>query len=623
MKKIFLLWILTFNLVVSFSQGDTPCTATTLTPATSCSYSAGTNVGSTSGLDGFGTPSCASYSSSPDVWYKFVAPSSGTVTITTTSGTLTDSGMSLYSATNCSTGPSEITCDDDSGAGTMSEISASGLTSGNTYYIRIWDYNDGTGTFNICITKPADPPANDDPCNATSLTVNTSCSYTSGTNVSATASSGVPAPGCASYVSGDVWYKIVVPASGSVKVNTNTGGVTDSGMAIYSGACGSLTLISCDDDSSPNGSMSMITLTGQSVGATLYVRFWAYNNAQSGTFSICATSINACGNEADNDYCSNPATLTQGGAGWTASTSSIFTSDVPDNLGSVFCGSIENNSWYKFTASSTTETFNFTSVYNCTGASGIQAEVFSLTASGDGCCSSFASKSNCWNPGTPTSGTVTATGLTIGNQYYLMVDGYGGDACSFDVSGWSASGILPVKLLYFKGVSENNTNLLSWATGVEINNDYFTVLRSYDGVNFEEIAHIKGSGNTVVTKEYWYEDIVSRAGIVYYRLSQTDYNGHKEFTKIISLNEEFTIESRILIYPNPAKDYFIVEIKEDENLGGSLELFNQLGKSIDSKILEGKDNNIIFDVRNIAKGMYLLKYINSNQEIYYSEIAVN
>ncbi|MBL0101125.1 MAG: hypothetical protein IPP49_14720 [Saprospiraceae bacterium] len=79
----------------------------------------------------------------------------------------------------------------------------------------------------------------------------------SGTNVGATATVGIPTPGCASYSGGDVWYSFVVPTNGTVTVDLQVGGITDSGMAFYSSSdntcSGSFTLIECDDDDSANG----------------------------------------------------------------------------------------------------------------------------------------------------------------------------------------------------------------------------------------------------------------------------------------------------------------------------------------------------------------------------------
>lgn len=104
------------------------------------------------------------------------------------------------------------------------------------------------------------------------------------------------------------------------------------------------------------------------------------------------------------------------------------TCDVPGP----FCGSIENNQWWAFLAPpSGTVTFNF-SVSNCTGTqngSGIQAEVYSTNT-----CDDFVSVSNCWSPGASTNGSVTATNLTPYCTYYLMVDGWAGDFCDFQIN---------------------------------------------------------------------------------------------------------------------------------------------------------------------------------------------
>jgi gliding motility-associated-like protein len=132
-------------------------------------------------------------------------------------------------------------------------------------------------------------PPNDDPCNATLLTAANSCTYQTYTTAAATTTLGPPAPGCSNFAGGDVWFKLVVPCTGSVKIDCQTGVVTDGGMAIYSGTCNNLTLIECDDDDSPNGLMPMINRTGLTVGDTIFVRFWEYGNDNPGTFGICAS----------------------------------------------------------------------------------------------------------------------------------------------------------------------------------------------------------------------------------------------------------------------------------------------------------------------------------------------
>ena len=149
-KYILTLFVVVISLTAT-SQGNTCATATPLTPAASCTYTSGTTVGATYQNDAAngGTPSCAA-PGTPDVWYSFTTTSAGTYTIDMQAGTITDSGLSLYSGTCGSL--TQIACDDDSSPnGAMSMISAA-LAASTTYYLRVWKYSSGTGTFGICVS---------------------------------------------------------------------------------------------------------------------------------------------------------------------------------------------------------------------------------------------------------------------------------------------------------------------------------------------------------------------------------------------------------------------------------------------------------------------------------------
>lgn len=136
-------------------------------------------------------------------------------------------------------------------------------------------------------------PSNDDCSGAISLTPTTSCTYTTYTNLNAT-DSGVADPGCANYTDEDVWFSVLVPATGELTIDTNDIDFTDSGIAVYSGTCGSLTLIECDDDGSANANMSLISRTDFTPGSTIYIRVWEYNGGSVGDFGICVTTPTPC-----------------------------------------------------------------------------------------------------------------------------------------------------------------------------------------------------------------------------------------------------------------------------------------------------------------------------------------
>lgn len=272
-------------------SNDVPCTATMLTVNTSCTGTAGTNVNSTGYVPTtVPSPTCASYSGE-DVWFSFVAPASGSVELQTTAGSMNDSGMELYAAASCTGAMTSIECDDDDGPGAMSYISRTGLTPGLTYYVRIWEYGGGTGTFSICAWYTP-PPANDEPCAATALALGNSCAATTYTNAGGTNTASIPDPGCGGYSGSarDVWFSFTAPATRTVHFEMTLGSLSNAAMALYAAtACnGTFSLVECDDNDGI-GNAPFLYFYDLVPGDTYYLRVWG-NGGNQGTFDLCAVT---------------------------------------------------------------------------------------------------------------------------------------------------------------------------------------------------------------------------------------------------------------------------------------------------------------------------------------------
>ena len=182
-----------------------------------------------------------------------------------------------------------------------SPVPLSGLTPSTTYTVTVVTNCSGGTTsapITTTFTTGATAPANDNCATATALTVGTTCTNTLATNAGATASTGAPAPGsncflATTLINNDVWYSVVVPAAGILNITTSsvTGSpVTDTGLLVYSGTCGSLTEIGCSDDASTTSTFSSVLLNGLTPGATLYVRVWSFGTTPTGQFNICASA---------------------------------------------------------------------------------------------------------------------------------------------------------------------------------------------------------------------------------------------------------------------------------------------------------------------------------------------
>ncbi|MBB6369341.1 fibronectin type III domain-containing protein [Chryseobacterium shigense] len=254
--------------------------ALTVNPGTACTATtAGNTLGATDSTVPVGT---CSGTPDDDVWYSFVAGSvAHTVSLSNVVSTGTTSSTSLYTQvfSGACGSLTSIQC------GTTNSTTVSGLTVGQTYYVRVYNSN-GAGynnSFNICLGTPPPPPANDVCSGAVALTVGNNF------NSHPIVSSNVDAitdgtTSCQTSRGENVWFAVVVPASGKVTLETQgvTGsGFVDSVISVHTGTCGSLTSIACDDDSGTDN-FSLVTVTGQTPGATLYVSVWRYTGTAGG-----------------------------------------------------------------------------------------------------------------------------------------------------------------------------------------------------------------------------------------------------------------------------------------------------------------------------------------------------
>ena len=93
---------------------------------------------------------------------------------------------------------------------------------------------------------------------------------------------------------------------------------------------------------------------------------------------------------------------------------------------------------------------------------------------------------------------------------------------------------LPIELISFTGEEIDDYNFLKWITASEINNDFFTIEKSLDGINFEPLNNIDGAGNSTSILHYSLTDNLPYE-ITYYRLRQTDFNGIFKDSEIIAV----------------------------------------------------------------------------------------
>lgn len=152
---------------------------------------------------------------------------------------------------------------------------------------------------------------------------------------------------------------------------------------------------------------------------------------------------------------------------------------------------------------------------------------------------------------------------------------------------------------------------ITWSTSEETNNDYFTLEHSNDGVNFEALDNIDGSGNTQHTIQYNYVDDTPSEGVNYYRLCQTAFDGtSKTFEPIsIKLGEKISALSVVNVYPNPFNGDFLLTYHSDAKTVTTLEILSSAGKPFYSESLKSDSGVNVYDFNSkvqLPHGIYFV-----------------
>jgi len=185
-------------------------------------------------------------------------------------------------------------------------------------------------------------------------------------------------------------------------------------------------------------------------------------------------------------------------------------------------------------------------------------------------------------------------------------------------------GPLPIELVSFTALAnERNDVTLLWETASETNNDYFTVERSANGIDFVEIMTISGAGNSSSPLFYNTIDNNPGEGVSFYRLKQTDYNGLFEYFNIVGVELNETASTTVNVYPNPSTGEVInvrANSVDDEEI--LIVLTNVMGQIVYSKTVvqnSGNINTVLSPPSTLTEGIYLVTGVSKNHKELFQE----
>ncbi len=207
-------------------------------------------------------------------------------------------------------------------------------------------------------------------------------------------------------------------------------------------------------------------------------------------------------------------------------------------------------------------------------------------------------------PGTPTSlGTESfgTGGSSAGESYQREPDG----STTFVVKDHTLClSNLPVELLFFSTKIVREQVVLTWATASEIDNDYFQIEHSSNGIDFFSIDKVIGAGTTFEEQSYQFNHSEPTDGVNFYRLKQVDFDGDYEYSRIISVN--LRKSSSWNLFPTQSNDMITLDWS-DAYKAESISIFNLNGKMVYSDKIDSEQQSEYISIANFPSGGYFLK----------------
>lgn len=234
------------------------------------------------------------------------------------------------------------------------------------------------------------------------------------------------------------------------------------------------------------------------------------------------------------------------------------------------------------------------------GCSGVTNQSDLLITRWDG--TMWKNHGNSSTTGSPSAGSVT----TFGNVTSFS---------PFTLASTTTNNPLPVELLEFNAIKDNENVLVYWSTASEINSNYFIIQKTEDLNNWKDVTHVDAQGISNIEVQYSDYDFSPYNSVSYYRLKQVDLDGAYTFSNIAMVNFNQNSELSYNIYPNPTSNVINVSFQEKKNY--KVTLSNSIGQNINlTPISIFSAEKITVNTTELAKGIYYLTISNKESLLY-------
>ena len=241
--------------------------------------------------------------------------------------------------------------------------------------------------------------------------------------------------------------------------------------------------------------------------------------------------------------------------------------------------------------------------FNTTETTEYDGDQIQVAAYTDGCWKNYSGSALISDNESGSNNVITVTGASIPKDPTRAAADF-----LITLGSKSKSTVLPIELTSFTATCDGRSTLVEWTTATEKNNDYFSLERSDDAINFTEIARVAGAGNSIEPLDYAYTDYGIHGGDNYYRLVQVDYDGTRTVSDIVVANCVYAVagDPEVLAYPNPFNGELTLVLDNFDNRAATIEVYDMLGKQVFMQKADAPQNSYetILNLSNLPSGAY-------------------
>jgi hypothetical protein len=176
--------------------------------------------------------------------------------------------------------------------------------------------------------------------------------------------------------------------------------------------------------------------------------------------------------------------------------------------------------------------------------------------------------------------------------------GANGSGCFFGI-------LLATKISDMQLTKTAQGNKLVWKSSNEPAGATYTLMKSYDGINFTatNAVVVSTTANATIVRQLVDAD---NTGTIFYKLQLKEANNALYYSGVIKTN---FVQSIVTIYPNPASNYLFINVPNNY-INTNYQIHNYAGNLVKAGVIKADNSQI--DISSLASGVYYFKINNSS-----------